>query len=91
MEGTDFIREKIITILTEELDANLRREDITDEVPLYDGGLGLDSISIINFIVALENSFDISFDETEINAQLFSNVATLIGFVQQKLETKVVS
>lgn len=91
MEISEVTKDKIRIILTEELDTHIRPEDISDEVPLYDGGLGLDSISIINFIVALETKFNISFDETEINANLFSNVATVANFVTQKLGGRLVA
>ncbi|UII27574.1 phosphopantetheine-binding protein [Fulvivirga maritima] len=87
---TEEIKKKIRSIIANDLDANINEEDLSDDVSLYDGGIGLDSIAIINLIVELENKFDISFDETEINAQLFSNINSLADFISGKMNAGVV-
>lgn len=79
------VRLRIKEIIANELDVNITLEEIDDEVSLYDDGLGLDSIAIINFIVLLEKRFDISFDDNEISARVFHNVSTLTDFISAKL------
>ena len=46
----DEIVEQLRTIIAEQLDANLRREEITLDVPLLEEGLGLDSIMVVALI-----------------------------------------
>jgi len=86
--NADQIKGMVKDIILHELDSNISEEDIRDDISLYDDGLGLDSIAIINFIVLVEKKFDISFDETEINAQLFSSINSVVAFLQAKLDKK---
>lgn len=90
MENLRFeeVKDKVKAIITNDLDVNIDAADIDDEVSLYDDGLGLDSIAIINLIVLVEKKFDISFDENEISAKLFSNINSLASFIGAKLAPK---
>jgi len=80
------VKSGIKDIIVHDLDANIKIEDIDEEASLYDDGLGLDSISIINFIVLIEKKFGIGFEENEISSKLFSNINTLGEFVHAKLQ-----
>ena len=76
-------------IIVNELDANITMEDIRDDISLYDDGLGLDSIAVINFIVLIERRFGMNFEETEISSRLFSNINNLSEFVYSKIHAQV--
>lgn len=78
------IKETLRDIIAGELDANIDRKDLDDEVSLYDDGLGLDSIAIINLIVLIEKRFDICFEEGEISAKLFCNINSLADFIHER-------
>jgi len=82
------VKSRLKEIIVNDLDANINISDIKDDTPLYDEGLGLDSIAIINLIVLIENRFDMSFDENEISSALFSNIDSLAGFVRSKVAPK---
>ncbi len=82
------VKDKVKAIITNDLDVNIDATHIDDEVSLYDDGLGLDSIAIINLIVLVEKKFDISFDENEISAKLFSNINSLASSIGAKLAPK---
>ena len=85
------IKLRIKDIIVNDLDANINATDISDDVSLYDEGLGLDSISIINLIVLLEKKFEISFEETEISARLFGSINNLADTIHSKLADRVES
>jgi acyl carrier protein len=87
----DEIKLKIKEIIAHDLDAGINMEDITDDISLYDDGLGLDSIAIINFIVLLEKKFEISLDESEISAKLFSSVNTLAELLNAKINAGAIA
>ena len=72
-------------IVLNDLDVNIESQQIDDTVSLYDDGIGLDSIAIINFIVLVEERFNISFDENEISARVFSNIQSLGEFILTKI------
>lgn len=80
------IKLKLKTIISDELDANIRLEDIGDDVSLYEDGIGLDSISIINFVVLIESRFYMSFGD-DINAKMFSNINNLATYIYSKMES----
>lgn len=44
-----------------------------------------DSSSIMMILTLLEDQFDIVFDDTELNAELFSSAASLYNFLLEKL------
>jgi acyl carrier protein len=87
-ENIEEIKQKIKEIIVDDLDVNINIEDISDEVSLYDDGLGLDSIAIVNFIVIIEKKFNISFNENEINASLFNNITELSNFISSKIKAE---
>lgn len=79
------LKEKLKGIIVMELAVQIPIEEITDDVSLYEDGLGLDSISIVNLIVLIEKHFGLTFEENEISAAFFNNINSLAGFIQSKL------
>lgn len=78
------VKNKLKEIIAKNLDANISIGDIDDEASLYEDGIGLDSISIVNLIVQIESNFNFSFEEDEINSDLFRNVNSLADFISAK-------
>lgn len=83
------VKTRMKQLIVNDLEINIDPQSIDDEASLYDDGLGLDSIAIINFIVLIENNFGISFMEDEIGSRLFSNINTLAGFVTAKMSAQL--
>ena len=77
----DEIVEQLRTIIAEQLDANLRREEITLDVPLLEEGLGLDSIMVVALITLIEETFHFEFGEDELELGVMANLRTLAAFV----------
>lgn len=83
------VKAKVKDIIVKDLELNLNPNEISDDISLYDDGLGLDSIAIINFVVLIEQRFDIKFNENEISSKLFMNINSLSSFIQQKCQSGV--
>lgn len=81
----DQVKSDLKQIIAYDLDANIGITDIRDDVSLYEDGVGLDSITIVNFIVLIENKFNFSFGEDEINAHLFSSLNNLAEFINSRV------
>lgn len=47
--------------------------------------LALDSIQIIELIIAIEKEFNISCDAEELNLSMFDNIDDMVKFVEQKV------
>lgn len=75
---------KLKDLIAYELDINVKREELSDDSPLLEGGIGLDSISIVNMIVLIEKNFSIRFQDEEITMDLFSDLNTLSTFIESK-------
>ncbi len=79
------IKSKLKSIIAQDLDINIDLAKIRDDVSLYEEGVGLDSISIVNFIILIENRFGIYFSETDLNHKMFSTLDNLADVISRKL------
>ncbi|MBP0016840.1 MAG: acyl carrier protein [Cyanobacteria bacterium SBLK] len=80
--------EKLKTIIADDLDVNLKKDEIDENASLFEGGLGLDSIVIVELIALIEEKFGIEFSDLELNPEYFSSLKVLAEFVWQKLESR---
>jgi acyl carrier protein len=85
----EIIVEQLKTIIADQLDANIKRAEITPEVSLLEDGLGLDSIMIVELVSLVEENFGFQFAEDELDLTIFTNVQTLATFVASKHSLQV--
>jgi acyl carrier protein len=83
---SEIIVNQLKDIIANKLDVNLALDEIDENVSLFEDGLGLDSIAIVDLIVSIENTFSLTIEDEELNADLFKNLITLAEFVQEKLK-----
>jgi acyl carrier protein len=76
------------TIMAEELDVNLKVEDIDENASLFEGGMGLDSIAIVELISLVEQHFGFQFSDAELTPESFSNLNVLAEFISSKINSK---
>jgi acyl carrier protein len=77
---TPVLAEIIATLrymLVEELDVRLTAEAVTDDVPLLEQGLGLDSIVLYELITLIEKRFDFEFADQSLDTKVFANLTVL--------------
>jgi acyl carrier protein len=61
---------------------DIKPEDIADAEPIFDGGLGLDSIDALELGVALKKKFGMSFSaEDADNKKHFASVNALAAYI----------
>lgn len=63
------------------VEARLAPEDIPDDANLYDD-CGLDSISIIDFIMEAERRLGVSIPDTELNSEVISKISSLAKCIE---------
>lgn len=80
------IMDQLKEIIVKKLDVNLTFDEIDENVSLYEDGLGLDSIAIVDLIVTIEKDFSISIEDDELNADMFKNLSTLAEFIGTKIK-----
>ncbi len=72
------LKELIVERLFLEIDA----EQIGDNTPLTD--YGVDSFLLLELIVALEEVFDVKFEQSDITAEVLQTVASMAALVRSK-------
>ena len=60
---------------------HLTPESIDSHASLYQDGLGLDSVDILEIIVAIENQYKIKVPNAESGKQAFQTIATIVDFI----------
>ena len=76
---------RLKAIIAEELDVNLLAEEIDESASLFEDGLGLDSIAIVEFISLIEDQFGFMFSESELSPEFFSSLNVLANLISSKL------
>lgn len=79
------ILEKIKDILKDEIMVQVSKKEITDNASLVKD-IGLDSIQILELIIALENEFNIRIDDEDLNYEIFSCVKSLTDYIAKKVK-----
>lgn len=79
------ILNQLKTIIAEQLDVNLKIEEIDETASLFEDGLGLDSIAVVELIALTEQHFEVEFAESDLNLESFSNLNVLASCIAQKI------
>lgn len=81
MNDRKVVLQQLKQILVEDLDLHLDVDEIDDDAVLLEGGLGLDSVVLVELITYLEKRFDIHFDDSNLEAESFENLGALADLV----------
>jgi acyl carrier protein len=58
-------------------------EEIADDAPFFQGGLGLDSVDILELVVLVETEYGVKIDTRELGEKVFVNLGTLAQFIEE--------
>ena len=71
-------------LIVEELNLEVRAEDIAPEAPLYGEGLGLDSIDILELALVVSRRYGVRLrSDHEDNTAIFASLSSLARFIAQ--------
>lgn len=76
---------EIKSIIVNSIGGEVAADSMPDDFAL--AGNVLDSMAVTNLILALEEYFDISFDDEDLSVEHFESVASLTVLVERKLHT----
>ncbi|MGI9214069.1 MAG: acyl carrier protein [Methylococcaceae bacterium] len=68
-------------IIAEKIKPGVEAQDIESDSPLLDGGLGLDSIMVVDLIVAVEHHYAFNFAEDDLSLDSFASLDALAGVI----------
>lgn len=78
------ITERLKDIIVSDLDINASRSDLQDNVSLLESGVGLDSVSVMEFISIIEEKFGFEFSDDELSMEPFESLNTLSEFIAKR-------
>jgi len=78
------IEDKLRTMIVDRLFLPVKPEEIPVDVSLMDA-YGVDSVSLLELVVGLEEAFGIRLEDGDFNVQHFVTVAALRDFVRARL------
>ncbi len=79
------VKARIKKVLAKRLPPGLKLEDIKDETPLIELGVGVDSLATLELIVTLEQEFQIRLNEEEINIEVLENIESIANYVIKRV------
>lgn len=79
---TEFLRRMIIESLKLE---DLDPAEIQEDEPLFDEGLGLDSLDALELVVAIEKHFGVIIENEEQGKEAFVSLGALARYIQREV------
>lgn len=79
----DNLEEKLKLQIIEQLNMeDIEPEDIDVEEPLFNEGLGLDSIDALELIVLLEKEYGIKLKDSRLGKEVFYSIRTMADYIR---------
>lgn len=82
------LEERVVTelkrLIVEELGLNLAPTEIDPDTSLFEGGLGIDSIAIVELISVAEEHFGLKFADEDLVVSSFSSIRTFANMIATK-------
>ncbi len=79
--ATAELHQEIKELIVNSLRLERTPESIEDQAPLFQSGLGLDSIDALELAVAIERKYRVTIPDEKVGKQAFSSVAALADYV----------
>jgi acyl carrier protein len=85
MMQQDQVLERVKRLVLEDLDVNLTYEDLDETVPLFEEGLALDSVLLVEMISFIEKRFNIELRDEALNRETFKNLRSVAQAISAQL------
>ena len=86
MDNEDTLAAQVKAAIVRCLRMPITPDEIKDEMPLFDQGLGLDSIDALEIVLELQRSFSVEIADEEVGRQVLRNVSTIVKFIETNRE-----
>jgi acyl carrier protein len=80
-ERKEVLREQVRRLVVGKFNLDIEPQDISAEQSLIELGVGVDSVSTLEFIMELEEEFGVSIDESEVDPGVLETVESLSEFI----------
>jgi|RhiMethySRZTD1v2_1073278.scaffolds.fasta_scaffold218908_2 acyl carrier protein len=79
------IEHRLSRVLLERLGDRVTAEEIQSDVPLVKDGLGLDSVALLEFVVGIEEEFDLMLDDSAVTIEHFRTLGSLAAYLHEQI------
>jgi acyl carrier protein len=87
MEGQDTLASDVKVAIVRCLRMPIKPEEITDDMPLFDEGLGLDSIDALELVLELQRTFGVEITDEHVGKRVLQSVNTIVDHIVTSRET----
>lgn len=87
MDGRDTLAGEVKAAIVRCLRMPITPEEITDDMPLFGEGLGLDSIDALEIVLELQRSFGVEIGDEQVGKRVLRSVSTIVEFIETSRET----
>lgn len=84
MQEVAVVEERLKHLLLDVLGDQVSADAISPDVPLVRKGLAMDSVKLLEFVLAIEGEFQIELDEGRLTLEHFASLRNLAAFVHQE-------
>ena len=86
MDGRDTLAGEVKVSIVRCLRMPIKPEEIRDDMPLFDEGLGLDSIDALEIVLELQRSFGVEITDEQVGKRVLRSVSTIVEFIESSRE-----
>ena len=87
MDHLDTLAGQVKTAIVRCLRMPIKPEEIEDDMPLFDEGLGLDSIDALEIVLELQRSFGVEIGDEQVGKRVLGSVRTIVEFIESSRAT----
>lgn len=85
MSTAPAVLDEVISVIRNSVNLHhMEQSRFTPDTSLREGGLELDSVDILEVIVAVEHKFGVKVDDAEMGKRYFRTIGTIADLVSQK-------
>jgi len=81
----DELRKEIKELIIDSLNLEVTADAIFDDAPLFQEGLGLDSIDALELAVAIERRYRVTIPDEAVGKRAFASVTALAAYVAEQV------
>ena len=86
MDVQETLASQVKTAIVRCLRMPIKPQEIRDDMPLFDEGLGLDSIDALEIVLELQRSFGVEISDEQVGRRVLRDVRTIVAFIESRRE-----
>ena len=84
----ELLRELKIKIVEELGLKDVNPDELADDTPFFDQGLGLDSVDLLVLVALLDRDYGVEIFSRELGQKVFITISTLAAYIAEKRKSK---